>query len=214
MDIRARIFEENEMFARIEKLGREEKLVNLSVALPYMKKQHEGQFRKKNLFSDERVAYINHPLTMACHAYALGITDDEILSAILLHDVVEDTGAKAEDMPVSKEIQEIVKLLTFSKPEGMSKAAAKKEYYDQMVNNTKASLVKMLDRCNNISTMAGSFSAAKMDEYMDETEKYILPLGNVIKRDNPEYIYAVDAIAYHIVSVMETIKCLNKRAEE
>ena len=56
---------------------------------------HEGQTRKK---SD--VPYIYHPLNLACHALAMNITDDAVISCCLLHDVIEDCGKTAEELPV------------------------------------------------------------------------------------------------------------------
>lgn len=46
------------------------------------------------------IAYIAHPLSMACYAAALGIRDDNIMSTILLHDVCEDCGIDVETLPL------------------------------------------------------------------------------------------------------------------
>lgn len=35
-------------------------------------------------------AYIIHPLSMACFAIGLGLTDDNLIAVILLHDICED----------------------------------------------------------------------------------------------------------------------------
>lgn len=211
MNIRTRFFQEEELYSYLEDISKEDGYVNLKAALPYMKKQHEGQYRKKNMFSDDKIPYINHPLTMACQACSLGIKDDEILSAILLHDVVEDTGVKSTDMPVVSSIQEIVELLSFSMQPGLNKKESKRLYYEKIAGNSKAALIKMIDRCNNVSTMAGSFSLERMTEYIEETQDYIIPLGKVVVVNHPELETAVWTINYHIFSVIETIKCLMER---
>ena len=80
-------------------------------ALAFAKEKHNGQFRKLG-HSNERVPYIYHPLLLTCHALALGLEEDDLLSACLLHDVCEDCGVKPEELPVNEETREAVRLLT------------------------------------------------------------------------------------------------------
>ena len=118
-----------------------------------MRTKHSGQYRRQSKYSgdSEKVEYINHPLMMACHAQAMGIKDDDILSAILLHDVVEETDTTSNELPVNEETKEIVELLTFKLLPNMSKEISKNIYYQNIAKNKKAVTVKILDRCNNIS---------------------------------------------------------------
>lgn len=208
MNIRARIFNEDNMFTRMRALTLAEGLTETYRALSFMRRQHVGQFRKQARYSTELIQYIAHPLTMACQAHAAGIRDDALLSAILLHDVVEDTGVSAEELPFSGEVRTIVDLVSFSVPEGQTKAEAKKAYYERIRNNAKACVVKLLDRSNNVSTMAGSFPRGRMVEYIEETEQYILPLASVLKNEYPEYSDLAFLSKYQILSVLETIKYL------
>lgn len=67
----------------VKTTARNFKLPNTLIAIDYAVMVHEGQRRKK---SD--VPYIYHPLNMACHALSMGIIDDEIIAACLLHDVL------------------------------------------------------------------------------------------------------------------------------
>ena len=69
-----------------------------------MRTKHSGQYRRQSKYSgdSEKVEYINHPLMMACHAQAMGIKDDDILSAILLHDVVEETDTTSTNFLLTK----------------------------------------------------------------------------------------------------------------
>lgn len=205
---RNRLFQECNMFTRMKTVAQMKNLKETYKALNFMKEQHQGQYRKKNRFSNELIEYINHPLLMACHAHALGIDDDAILAAILLHDVVEDTDVSIAELPFSEEIKSIVSLVTFTVPEGMVKADAKKLYYEKIKENGKACVIKVIDRCNNVSTMAGSFSKEKLFEYIDETENYILPVLDVLKNKYPEYSDATFLIKYQLLSLVETIKYL------
>ena len=81
---------------------------------------------------------------LTCHALALGLEEDDLLSACLLHDVCEDCGVKPEELPVNKETREAVRLLT--KPEGFHKTEKEYQtYYDGISKNRIAIMVKFLD---------------------------------------------------------------------
>ena len=208
LQVRDRLFREENMFTRLKAFSSSNKLDQTYRALGYMRERHAGQLRKKAKFTTADVQYINHPLMMACQAVAYGIKDDALLTAILLHDVVEDTGVTKEELPFTEEVQTIVGLVSFSVPEGMTKEEAKKAYYQKIAGNAKACVVKILDRCNNVSTMAASFRREKLIEYVTETEEYVLPIMNVIKSKYPEYGEIAFLVKYHIVSVLETVKNL------
>lgn len=64
-----------------------------------MKEMHNGQMRKSMVAA---VPYRAHPLTLACHALAMGIVEDDVISGLLLHDVLEDTCAAEKDLPVCR----------------------------------------------------------------------------------------------------------------
>lgn len=204
--IRGRFFKEENMFTRMRTSARAEKLDETYRALAYMRERHLGQYRKGAKFSSEQVAYINHPLLMACQAYAFGIRDDALLAAILLHDVVEDTGVTVQDLPFSDRVKQIVDAVTFRRSITEDTQTAKKAYYAGIQKNGDACLVKVLDRCNNLSTMSASFTRKRMKEYIRETEEYIIPMFDILKNEHPEYSEAAFLTKYHMVSVLETIK--------
>lgn len=206
--IRDRLFREENMFTRMKTFAMTENLTETYRALQYMRQQHSGQFRKPGKYSVEKVLYINHPLLMACQAHAFGIRDDALLAAVLLHDVVEDTGVSLQEIPFCDEVKAIVGLVSFQVPVGMTKEEAKTQYYAKIAQNPKACVVKIIDRCNNVSTMAGSFSREKLTEYVTETEKYILPLADVLKNQYPEYSDLAFLVKYQIISILETVKYL------
>ena len=104
------IYNWSHMKTYIKTTARNLKLRNTLAAVDLAVEKHEGQQRKRS-----SIPYIAHPLTLACHALAMGFADDEIVAACLLHDVVEDCGVDPEDMPVSEEVKEIVKLLSHKK---------------------------------------------------------------------------------------------------
>ena len=205
------LFSPEHMYSRIAVTSELEGLRETSSALRFMKKQHEGQFRKPSLFSDVKVPYITHPLMMACHAHALGIREDKILATILLHDVCEDCDVTPEDLPFSEEVREAVRLLSFQVQPGESRVDAKKRYYAAIAENRIARIVKILDRCNNISTMASSFTQKKLIAYVNETEKHVMPMLEEAKYTIPEYADAFYLLKYHMRSVLESIIAMASR---
>lgn len=205
---RGRLFHEEKMYTRVQTFAMEENLTETYQAVSFMRKQHSGQFRKEIRYSTAKIAYIIHPLMMACHAHALQIRDDATLAGILLHDVVEDTGITVEELPFSDEVREIVRCLTFRQLPGETWHDAKDRYYRAISKNKKACVVKVLDRCNNVSTMAGSFKPQKILSYISETEEFVLPLLKWMKYEYPEYSDLAYIVKYHIISVLETIKHL------
>ena len=163
-------------------------------ALAFAKEMHKGQFRKPE---DLKIPYIIHPLTMTCHALAMNLEDDTLLAALLLHDVSEDCGVPPEDLPVCPEVQEIVALVT--KPKH---AFSESGYYRAISHNPKACLVKCIDRCNNLSSLAAGFSDERIQDYIEETEKYYPTLLRVIK-EQPEYNNAAWLLSYQIRSLAQ-----------
>lgn len=210
-EIRDQLFSEEHMFTRLKTIAEVRGLTETYRALYYIRSKHDGQFRKKGKFSDAHVPYIIHPLMMACHAQSMGLTDDVLLSVTLLHDVCEDCGVDPCDLPFSKRIIRAVDLLTKKEIPGLTKEERKKAYYRDIATDPVASMVKILDRCNNVSTMAQAFSDAKLSEYIEETETYVLPLLKTVKQKYPKYNNAVFLTKYHMLSVLESLKNMMMR---
>lgn len=169
-------------------------------ALSFAREKHSGQFRKSG------EPYIVHPLTMACNAVSIGIEDDNVIAAILLHDVCEDCGVRVAELPVSEEVKHTVDLLTFQIMEGETKEIARNRYYNLILQNRAATLVKLIDRCHNVSSMAGTFSEEKLNAYIEETRQYVLPLLRKAKAVYPEDSDILFVIKYHVVSVVDSVE--------
>ena len=185
------------MYAHIHEFAVSRQMEQTVQALSFARKMHSGQYRK----SGEE--YIIHPLTMACHALSLGMADDTLISTILLHDVCEDCGVSPQELPVSPEVRRGVELMTFTVLEGETKDAAKRRYYDRLGENKTAAVTKLIDRCHNVSTMAGTFSKEKMKAYIEETREYVLPLLCRTGERYPDLAGVLFSIRYHITSVID-----------
>ena len=177
-------------------------LTNTLKAVTYATEAHMGQKRKK---SD--IPYIYHPLNLACHALSMNITDDAIIAACLLHDVVEDCGVTYEELPVNDETKELVRLLTHSKTTPENRDEIMREYYSQIASNPTAALVKCIDRCNNITTMSWALSRDRIYRMIKETELYFPELISVLKEE-VEYSNAAWLLKYQIESLLDVYKRL------
>lgn len=194
-----KIFEEAKMYTYLRGYLQGAKLNESVKALSYARDKHSEQLRK------DGTPYIVHPLTMACHAASMGLVNDVLFCAILLHDVVEDCGVKIVDLPFSIEVKEAVELLTFDVLPGRDKATEKGIYYEKILNNPIATLAKIIDRCHNVSSMAGTFTRKKLTDYIVETKEYVLPLLRHAKDLYPEYSNELYILKYHIISVIGSI---------
>lgn len=200
---------EEQLYASLEALAQAEGLQDTSRALPYMRRCHAGQLRKP-IRTGQSLPYIVHPMTMACHAHAMGIREDGVLAAALLHDVCEDCGVRPEQLPVSAPVQRAVALLTKDKGRcrGAGRAQALADYYRGIRQDPIAMLTKCLDRCHNLSTAASSYSLEKLAEYLEETEREVLPLLELLRQRCPGWQGAVFLLGYQIGGLMETAKAL------
>ena len=182
-------------------------------AMSFARDKHSGQLRKSG------EPYIVHPLMMACNAVSIGIRDDTVIATILLHDVCEDCGVSLSELPVDDRVRNAVDLMTFRVMDGETKEIAKNRYYNMLLQSREATLTKLLDRCHNVSSMAGTFSEEKLKSYIEETRVHVLPMLRKAKRMYPEDAYILFVLKYHIVSVVDSIDATiqlfeNARAED
>jgi len=194
------LFSADKMFTYIRGYASAEKMDATIHALMYMRQKHNGQLRKSG------EPYIIHPLTMACHALSIGITDDTTIAVILLHDVCEDCNIPVERLPFNQEVKDAVSLVTFTVDEGETKEEAKKRYYKNITTNKHATITKLIDRCHNVSSMAGTFTKSKLIAYIDETREFIIPLRRTGKENFPEISDQLFILKYHIVSIVDSIE--------
>lgn len=200
MEGKMAVFNSDKMYTYLRGYAVGAKMHETIKALSFARDKHANQLRKNG------EPYIVHPLTMACNALSLGITDDEVIAVILLHDVCEDCGVSIEELPVNDAVRQGVKLMTFSIMDGETKETAKTRYYNLMIQSRAATLTKLIDRCHNVSSMAGTFSKEKLVSYIDETRQYVLPLLRKAKNTYPEDSDVLFALKYHIVSVIDSIE--------
>lgn len=166
-------------------------------ALSFAREAHAGQTRK------DGQPYFVHPMTVAAHALALGIREEPVFAAAVLHDACEDCGVTPDGLPVSSgRIKDAVRRLTHEKGVPLD------VYYRHIAEDPASSLVKVLDRCDNVSSMAGVFSRAKTLDYIQETRTHVQPLIATAKRHWPMYSDQLFVLKYHIVSVVDGLEAV------
>jgi hypothetical protein len=152
----------------------------------------EERFRK-----DKVTPSLHHQIRIALSVTQLkGLTDKQeelCIVAALLHDVQEDHSISYEEIynNFGKKIAEICWKLT-KKFVGQHKN--KEEYIREIGQDLIASIVKGLDRNDNLSTMIDVFSISKMDSYADEAEDVFLPMLKTASKLFPELLQAYQMI--------------------
>ena len=169
-----------------------------------LRSKHGAQVRRsKNGFE---TTYMVHPLTMACHALAMGLAYDDVIAACLAHDMVEDAHMKPEDLPVNDRVREAVRLVSKNMYDP-NEGDWEKKYFQNIRKNPLACLVKCLDRVNNLAGMADAFSRGKMIRYAEETDREYPALLDAIKKV-PEWNNAWWLLRYQMMTMLETYKRL------
>lgn len=193
------VFSPDKMYTYIRGFATALRMEQTLKALTFSREKHQGQLRKSG------EPYIVHPLTMACDAMSMGIKDDNIIATILLHDVCEDCGVSLQELPVNDVVRRGVQLMTFTVLDGETKEIAKTRYYNMLIQSKEAVITKLIDRCHNVSSMAGTFSIEKLKSYINETRTYVLPLLRQAKDHYPEESDRLFTLKYHITSVVDAI---------
>ena len=125
--------------------------------------------------------YIEHPLeALEVLVRGAGVTDPEILSAAVLHDVVEDTSGTLEEISgaFGPRVAELVGWVTIPEPgPGQDRASVKEEYLRGLRRAPyDAILVKLADRASNAQTLR-NLPQARQRVYYAQTVEHIVPLA-------------------------------------
>lgn len=124
-------------------------------AARFAKQAHEGQVRK---FSGD--PYIHHPLRVAGRVMLLPQATEDMVVAALLHDVVEDTPVKVEEIRerFGLEVAALVAGLThqFTKDDypDLNRATRKRREFERLSQLPWAvRAIKLLDRIDNLGEL-------------------------------------------------------------
>lgn len=139
----------------------------LERARRYAAKAHEGQ-----KYGDE-FPYFVHIWAAYGVALRFGIHDELILTAILLHDVLEDTDREYEEMVAlfGQEVADLVARVT--EPKGMTRKERHAVAYPEIAKDALARIVKLCDRISHVE-----FGGKKIQMYRKEHAAFKRYLGD------------------------------------
>ena len=154
-----------------------EDIAELEQAFEFAKKLHDGQFR----ISEE--PYIIHPMEVVKILIGLR-ADKHTLMAGFLHDILEDTDTKPEEIKerfgedVLNLVQGVTKLgkLQFKSKEERQ-AENFRRMFIAMANDVRIIFLKLADRLHNMRTL-NFMSAQKQQKIAQETLDIFAPLAN------------------------------------
>ncbi|KAH8312075.1 hypothetical protein KR044_009269 [Drosophila immigrans] len=116
--------------------------------LHYAAQKHSNQRRK----DPQATPYINHPINVSTILSSeAGVTDEAVLMAALLHDVVEDTDATFGDVEqlFGADVTGLVREVTDDK--SLEKMERKRlQIVNAPINSCRAKLIKLADKLDNL----------------------------------------------------------------
>ena len=191
----------------IENSGRSYNMEMLRKAYEIAEKAHRGQRRKSGEL------YISHPLSVAGLLVELGM-DSETVAAALLHDVVEDTEVKLEQIrstfgeDVAHLVDGVTKLtrISFSSVEEQQAENLRKMLL-AMSQDVRVMLVKLCDRLHNMRTAEGWAPQKRRDKALETMEVYApiahrLGISNIKEELEDLSLRYLDPVGYEEISTM------------
>jgi GTP diphosphokinase / guanosine-3',5'-bis(diphosphate) 3'-diphosphatase len=160
-------------------------------AFRFASEKHNDQRRKDSKASP----YINHPIQVAEILWMIGdVRDVTLLVASILHDTIEDTATKADEIRslFGEDVLSLVLEVTDDK--SLPKQVRKQLQVEHAPHKThKAKLLKLADKISNvqdiITSPPGDWSLKRKQEYLLWTEQVVAGLRGV--NENLERHYDV-----------------------
>lgn len=157
-----------------------EKLKNLVLA-PYILKATALIGKKRNVGGNQ----FRHAMATMAILLDYKLFDDYVLlKAAVIHDLLEDVPETDEQelRQIDDQANQVVDLvLEVSRPKGMLKTNFMKRILEQGSYNSK--LLKVADRISNLTDLhRDQYSRKKIRAYLDQTEKYVLPMAKEVNK--------------------------------
>lgn len=158
-------------------------------ALRFAAEKHSDQRRKNAKASP----YINHPIQVAEILWRVADVRDEILLvAAILHDTIEDTDAKPEDVRTEFGEEVLALVMEVTDDKSLPKATRKQLQVEHAPQKSyRAKLLKIADKISNvgdiISTPPRDWSLERRKEYLLWTEQVVAGLRGVNEKLERQY---------------------------
>ena len=182
------------------------KMPNTHKALYLAQKLHKGQTR----FSGD--PFIIHPLRVCSYLISLGIDDDILCAAMLLHEVpkmckLKNNGKEfVQEYDIDKKVVDLV--LKIPKKDGVSLD----EYYKNLKSDWRAILGRLSNRAHTCTGLA-RLSSVEKKEYIMETRERLVPMCNYATNLYPQYVAQIDIMRSHILTICNIVEALTSEEE-
>lgn len=134
--------------------------------------------------------YYYHLVDVTQKLLNFGVRDQDIITASLLHDIVEDVEGftlNVIEKLFNANVAKIVALVTKDANVDYKKdKESLQKYLDKISDNLGASLIKTSDRLHNLSTIRDATQEKKLRQAL-ETEEYFIPFFKVCRNKYPRF---------------------------
>lgn len=164
--------------------------------------------------------YYYHCVDVAQKLLNVGVREEGIIAAALLHDLVEDV--EGYSIPVisrlfGERVAHMVDLVTKKKNANYKEKETMDQYLSAISNDLGASLIKTSDRMHNFGSMLGLTMDRKMRQVL-ETEEFYIPFFKKCRQRYPSFApFFFDAkttIEPHLIEIKEHYRDVTRCAEE
>lgn len=176
----------------------------------------EEMSKEKGYTRHNGTHYYYHPVDVAQKLLNFGIRDEDIITAALLHDIIEDVPHFTIEMITemfNPRVAKIVDLVT--KKEGIDYKNGEnlQAYLDGIYEDYGAALVKTADRMHNISSLLEATPEKRLRQAI-ETETYFIPFFKKCRKRYRRYAYIFFEAKTQIEPNIALIKEHNKTVKE
>lgn len=154
----------------------------------------------------------SHQLSIAHYLKTISTSieyPEETLIIGILHDSLEDE--KLQNIEILERFGEEVSLAVRELSKFYLDTKQKKTdeiYYERIATNRSASIVKGADRIHNLETMQGAFSKEKKEIYLQETERFVLPMLKQARRNFPKQELTYQNIKYVLENQVKLLRLI------
>jgi len=140
--------------------------------------RHRNQRRKDSVHSP----YINHPIEVAQLLWNVGgVRDANVLVAAILHDTIEDTRTRPEEILVDFGEEVLSLVLEVTDDKSLPKEDRKRLQIETASHKSYgAKLIKLADKCSNVRDLVTmppeNWSLERRQEYLLWTEQVVVGL--------------------------------------
>lgn len=179
----------------------------VNLAKNFAKKKHFGQLKKDGI-----TPVYKHLEAVVDKLRYIGITDEIILSAAWLHDVLESTKTTFDELEILFGRKIALLILPLTKDNKLPKNAREKQYLKQLKESSlNAKLIKLCDAASNLEDIHNSNLSHRV-----KTKKIIKILHyiKVIKSDIFKNIKKYPNLGKLIHAINQVVICYNQKPIE